>query len=238
MWIYRRRGGVTAKRLAEMLDCRVSKVRMPKRHHFVINYGQRCGYANLNRNVIFNKLEAHFKLQNAEINVPKVYLPGEEIPDSAFPLLARKAYHSQGRDVIYIHNREQLENDVEDFMYDYLIEYINKTSEYRVHILKDFGEFVSVKFNDDGQGDPLVRSHRNGWRQIEYDKDWKDSVIELAQQAIDALGYDFGAVDIIRRRDKLYVLEVNSSPGLEDRKLQLYADYFKQKELEWRQNAI
>jgi glutathione synthase/RimK-type ligase-like ATP-grasp enzyme len=60
----------------------------------------------------------------------------------------------------------------------------------------------------------------------------------LAQQAIDALGYDFGAVDIIRRRDKLYVLEVNSSPGLEDRKLQLYADYFKQKELEWRQNAI
>ena len=48
---------------------------------------------------------------------------------------------------------------------------------------------------------------------------------------IKALKLDFGAVDIIRAKNgKLYVLEVNTAPGLEERKLQIYADYFKNME--------
>jgi len=234
MWIYRRKFGYTAKALAETLNCRVSRVRLPKRNHFIINYGNKCEYAHLNRNVDFDKLKAAQKLKEAGVRVPNIYLRGDDIPEQAYPLLARKKYHSQGRDIIYVHNKAELEA-IEELDWDYLIEYINKTSEYRVHILKDYGEFVSVKFNGI---DPLVRSHQNGWRQIEYDREWKEELICLAKQAIDVLGYDFGAVDIIRRKNKLYVLEVNSSPGLEERKLIIYADYFKTKEREWRENEI
>ena len=81
MWIYRRKGGITAKRLAELLDCRVSRKKMPRRGHFVINYGQRCGYANLNRNVIYDKLAASLMLQEAGIRIPRIFLKGETIPN-------------------------------------------------------------------------------------------------------------------------------------------------------------
>jgi len=172
-------------------------------------------------------------LQDAGINQPRLFYKDDEIPDGAFPLLARKEYHSQGRDIIYIHNRKQLENDLEEYEYDLLVEYIHKTTEYRVHILGDKA-IVNVKFDNTGLADPIIRNHKNQWRQISYDGEWTDALIELAKKAVKVLDYDFGVVDIIRKRDKLYVLEVNSSPGLEDRKLQEYAEYFKEEENKWR----
>jgi len=230
MWIVRRRGSVTAKALGKRLRCRASYKFLPRQRTFTINYGGKYPNANLNAFVESDKLKTHMKLVSFGVSMPKVYLKGEIIPDNAFPLLARKKYHSQGKDVIYIANRRQLEEDMREHQYDYLIEYINKSSEYRVHILGD-DAFVSVKF--DGF-DPIVRSHSNGWKQIEYTRKWHDELIMLATKAIDVLGYDFGAVDIIRRKNKLYVLEVNSSPGLEPRKLELYSNFFKKKESEWK----
>jgi glutathione synthase/RimK-type ligase-like ATP-grasp enzyme len=79
----------------------------------------------------------------------------------------------------------------------------------------------------------IIRNHKNQWRQISYDREYKDELIELARKAIETLGYDFGAVDIIRKKNKLYILEVNSSPGLEDRKLNEYTEYFKEEEYKW-----
>lgn len=233
MWILRRKGGETAKKLAKLCKCRASRKYLPRKEEFIINYGRDYEFANLNTNVIFNKLEAYHILNENGIRQPKIYLKGDEIPDEAFPLLARKEYHSQGRDIIYIHDREQLENELEDFMYDFLVEYIPKKSEYRVHVLRDYATVVSVKVNPDGNGDPIVRSKRNGWKQINYEGRWVEELENLAIKAMDALDYDFGAVDIIRKGKRLYILEVNSAPGLEPRKLQLYADYFKAMEERW-----
>lgn len=235
MWILRRKGGITAKKIAEILECRASKSRLPRFKNFIVNYGHDYENANLNKNVVANKLKAYIIMKDAGVSQPRMFRKGEQIPSDAFPLLARKQYHTQGRDIIFINNQEQLDNDVDDGSYDFLTEYIHKTSEYRVHILGDEA-FVSVKFNDNDCGDPFVRSHSNGWRQIEYNREWKDKLIELARKAIKALKYDFGAVDIIRKNDNIYVLEVNSSPGLEPRKLELYAQYFKKEEQKWREN--
>ena len=47
--------------------------------------------------------------------------------------------------------------------------------------------------------------------------------------AVSALGLDFGAVDIIEDADgKLYVLEVNTAPGLEGQTLTLMAEALKE----------
>jgi len=232
MWILRRKGGITAKRLAELCQCRTTKKYIPTNRHFIINYGRDYEYANLNKNVIFNKLKAYKIMKEAGINQSRLFYKGDEIPDETFPLLARKEYHSQGRDIIFVENREQLE-ELDDFKYDFLVQYIDKTSEYRVHILGDKA-IVNVKFTDDENADGIIRNHRKNWRQITYDRQYKDELIELARKAVKSLGYDFGAVDIIRKGDKLYVLEVNSSSGLEDRKLQEYADYFREEEEKWK----
>lgn len=234
MFIYRRKGGLTAKKLAELCQCRTSRKYLPRHRDFIVNYGQTCEYANLNKHVIYNKLAVSLMLNEAGISIPRIFLKGEDIPDDAFPLLARRKYHSQGRDIIYIHNRESLENDLEDFMYDFLVEYVPKKSEYRVHVLGD-RVFVSVKFNKEGDGDPIIRSHKNKWKQIEYNGEFRDELIELGKRVMKVLQYDFGAIDIIRKGSTLYVLEVNSAPGLEPRKLQLYADYFLEAERRWRE---
>jgi len=236
MLILRRRGGLTAKELGRICACRASKNYLPRKRNFVINYGRDYEYADLNKNVIFNKLKVYELLNQAGVSQPRMFYKGDIIPDNAFPLLARKKYHSQGRDIIYIANREQLENELKDFMYDFLVEYIHKTSEYRVHILGDKA-FVSVKFNRDGDGDPIIRSHKNKWKQIEYNGEWKESLFQLATEAIKVMKYDFGAIDIIRKGSKLYVLEINTAPGLEPRKLKIYANYFKEEEEKWNQNS-
>ena len=110
--------------------------------------------------------------------------------------------------------------------------YIDKKSEYRVHILGDYDTIVNVKIPDEDKenSDLVVRSKNNGWIQVTYNGEFKDELIELARKVIKILNYDFGAVDIIRRKNRLYVLEVNSAPGLEDCKLKRYADFFKREE--------
>ena len=237
MWILRKKGCITAKKLGSLLDCRSSYKYLPRHRDFIINYGASYLSANLNKNIITDKLKVYNILKENNILQPNIYLKNETIPDGAFPLLARKKYHSQGRDIIYIHNREQF-NDLNIYFgniswYDFLIEYINKKSEYRVHVLKNYETFVSVKFDREKYGDPIVRSKKNGWSQINYDGDFVEQLEILAEKVLDILQYDFGAVDIIRKKDKLYVLEINSAPGLENRKLQLYADFFKSKEENW-----
>lgn len=233
MWILRRKGGITAKRLASIIGCRASKKFLPRRREFIVNYGKNYNEADLNTNVNFNKFKVQRLLEENGIRMPKIFIKNEEIPDEVFPILARKQYHSQGRDIIYIHNKEHFRT-IPTYKYDFLTEYINKKSEYRVHILGNEIAFVNIKFDKEGYADPIVRNKLNGWKQISYEGIWKDKLIELAKNTIKILRYDFGAVDIIRKGKKLYVLEVNSAPGLEKRKLQIYADYLKKEELKWK----
>ena len=247
MWILRNPKNVTAKKIAKQLGCRCSYSFVPKRRHFLINYGSTHPNSNLNGHIVVNKILAQKKLEENGVLMPKIYLRGDNIPDSAFPVLARKQVHSRGRDIIYIRNGEDLQhlNDEEYGqgynLYDYLVEYINKSSEYRVHILKNpfdghiYTGMVNVKIKKDINADPIVRNKDNGWKQISYENDFYEQLLYIGQDCINILGYDFGAVDIIRKKDRLYVLEVNSAPGLEPRKLQIYGEYFKEMNQLWKE---
>jgi glutathione synthase/RimK-type ligase-like ATP-grasp enzyme len=69
-----------------------------------------------------------------------------------------------------------------------------------------------------------IRSFDSGWR-IQYDEYKSNKATRaLAAQACDALGLQFGAVDIGRRADGSYlVLEVNRAPGIEGGTVERYA---------------
>ena len=250
MWILRHQKNVTAKRIARELGCRQSYSFVPRRKHFLINYGSTYPYSDMNADIITNKIRAQRILEENNIVMPKIYLRGEEVKDSAFPLLARRATHSRGKDIIYIKNREHLQHVIDEErgrgykLYDYLVEYINKSSEYRVHILNNpfdkttYTTMVNVKIKKEENADPIVRNKDNGWAQISYENDFYDSLINLGSKCVKVLGYDFGAVDIIRKKGDLYVLEVNSAPGLEPRKIQVYVNYFKEMYKQWRRGYV
>lgn len=74
-----------------------------------------------------------------------------------------------------------------------------------------------------------VRSRNNGWH-IDYGEfNAPASLRDIAKKAVKALGYQWGAVDIIEdEQGKLYVLEVNSAPALKDQgTLTAYVEAFK-----------
>jgi glutathione synthase/RimK-type ligase-like ATP-grasp enzyme len=108
------------------------------------------------------------------------------------------------------------------------VKYIKKRHEYRVHVFK--GSLVHVqqkKKKIGGDANAKVRNLANGWI---YAKDnivpLKDQAISLATQSIEALGLDFGAVDLIynEKFDTYYVLEVNTAPGLTGTTLNRYTE--------------
>lgn len=104
--------------------------------------------------------------------------------------------------------------------------YIRKSAEYRVHVV--LGEVVLIqqkrKENEVEQtaDQRLIRNRANGWvfsvNNVTFaDEDQRATIERVANDAISALGLDFGAVDLVvsKKDGTPYVLEVNTAPGIE-----------------------
>lgn len=112
------------------------------------------------------------------------------------------------------------------------VKYIKKKAEYRVHIFK--GEVIDIQEkrkirNYQGRFDSKIRSHQNGWVYCRERINTHDSIRGEAIKSIEALGLDFGAVDVVwnNKQQKAYVLEVNTAPGLEGTTLTNYVNKIK-----------
>lgn len=103
--------------------------------------------------------------------------------------------------------------------------YIFKVKEYRVHATCD-GVIDTQRKVRDPDVEPLswkVRSHANGFIFQRNNINPSEARDNLAISAVKTLGLDFGAVDIVQDKEgKLYVLEVNTAPGLEGKTIEAY----------------
>lgn len=106
----------------------------------------------------------------------------------------------------------------------------NIIEEYRIHSFLGKSIRAGKKVPRVGFTAPheWIRSYEGGWM-IQYDGfESKKAMRDLAARAVEALGLQFGAVDIalVRNTDgttKLIVLEVNRAPGLEGNTTTTYA---------------
>jgi len=106
-------------------------------------------------------------------------------------------------------------------------QYVKKKKEFRVHVFNDKAIFVQEKRKKRGaEADLLVRSHKRGWVFCIKDIIEPNGLRELGVAAVRAGGLDFGGVDIIYNEhyNKLYVLEINSAPGIEASSLNAYVE--------------
>lgn len=107
-------------------------------------------------------------------------------------------------------------------------EYIPKKAEYRVHVFA--GQVIDVqqkkKKRDVEERNTRIRNLANGYVYTREGIILPNGIGDLAIAAVDAVGYKYGAVDIIynERRNQCYVLEVNSRPGLMGTTLDKYTD--------------
>ncbi len=124
------------------------------------------------------------------------------------PALLRKTMHSRGRGL-----------PIHPPLNRFAVQYIPKEEEYRVEVFlneafrvhKKTGPIDTVSWN---RHTPGVSWTTYGLKGIRDNID--PDLLELAKQAVSAVHYDFGAVDIIRSAEdgQYYVLEVNSAPAL------------------------
>ena len=109
-------------------------------------------------------------------------------------------------------------------------EYIPNEREYRLHVCGGVVISVQRKYLErpglNGQG--YIKNHDHGYVFKTPEKDLNTSRKEAAVAAVEALGLDFGAVDMVVGEDnKEYVLEVNTAPALSPLRIRAYADALK-----------
>lgn len=104
--------------------------------------------------------------------------------------------------------------------------------EYRVHVFK--GQVIDVVekrrrsgIADAGAADADIRNLANGYVYCRDGVSLAANGKRAAISAVATLGLDFGAVDIIYKDDRPYVLEVNTAPGLEGTTLTSYVNAIK-----------
>jgi hypothetical protein len=199
------------------------------------HYGGEVGRKELNNKDALmkcsNKYDAMVLMSNANVPVVPFSLHPEDL---MYPIFGRMYHHLQGRDVKVIRNVLDLRMPLSKYMSDFYTAYMTPLHEYRVHVINN----VCVAFRrkdekKDEEGhilvtDYYIRNHRFGWAQNTC-KD-RHGIGEIALKAVKALSLDFGAVDIVVRKEdsKPYVLEVNTSPGLNGEKtFNAYKDAFK-----------
>lgn len=182
-----------------------------------------------------NKLRFFQTLRDAGFShMPPFYIPGDEIPDKAFPIVCRTILtgHS-GKGIVIANERSEL---VKAKLY---VKYIKKAKEYRIHIgrLDEEQSIIAVQRKarkldvPDEEVDWKVRSHKNGFVYTREDFDLPDVALDAAAEGFSHLGLDFGAVDVIWNENagRAYLLEVNTAPGLEGQTVNDYAAFFRER---------
>jgi glutathione synthase/RimK-type ligase-like ATP-grasp enzyme len=186
------------------------------------------GYARVA--VASNKLATFNTLKDKDgINIPTFTtdrsVAAQWITDGTTVVCRTKLSGHSGDGIVLANKPEDLVNA------PLYVQYIKKQKEFRVHVA--FGEVIDVQEKRqrkeyEGTTNFQVRNHQTGWVYCREDLQEPRLLREMGLRAIQELGLDFGAVDLIynAKRDDCYVLEVNTAPGLEGTTVEKYAEAF------------
>ena len=210
--------GKSSRLLANALGCKRNQ-----NDDIIIRYGKadyRKSRIEINKSEAINLARHKFNslcvFKSMGISVPNFNLHFEQLK---FPILGRKFYHHGGKDIQVIKSKD-------DFIEcDYYIEFLPVQKEYRVHVFNQ--ECISISRKVDGDENVFCRNYATGWRFKEV-RIYPNEIESLAKSSVKVLGLDFGAVDIIISNSKAYVLEVNTAPGIIQKRAELYATKIKQ----------
>lgn len=181
--------------------------------------------------VACNKLETFEVLKDNGIPVPHFTtnqseahaMLEEEVCKRVFCRTKLRAHSGDG--IVVARNSDEI---VQAPLY---VEGIAKDREFRIHVSRgEVFDFVEKKAvigaRELENWNPDIRSHSNGWVFTRQDVEVPTNVSDAAIAAVQVLGLDFAAVDICTQKNSgdAFVLEVNTSPALENTTLDKYAN--------------
>lgn len=174
-------------------------------------------------------------MRDAHVPVPQVFVGDEALNVVGSVLLGRRVNHTQGKDIVFCLQREDVRRALalpDDLRPRFFTKYISTAREFRVHVFD--GQVIKVSekvLTDPGAFQiPWVRNFENGYT-FRTPRDIVTNIAtgmnNAAISAVQALGLDFGAADVILSDDGFwYVLEVNTGPSLGDNSLEVYVNKF------------
>jgi len=237
-----------AKTLAKALGVkrlRTSESRYkPRTGDVIINWGNSTGlpslYATdtirvLNRphylKYVADKLRFFQKVGEEDASIiPSFWTEPESIPADAYPIVCRTVLNGHsGSGIVMANSPDDL---VPAPLY---VQYVRKKDEYRVHVGLINGEpsvfSVQKKVRRLEHDNPnwQIRNHGNGFNYARNDIEPPEQVLEVARKALAISGLDFGAVDVIwnEKKERAYVLEINTAPGLVGTTTEDYVSFFR-----------
>lgn len=176
-------------------------------------------------NVAGNKVKFFEKVKES-VRIPEFTTDGAQAlawVEEGKEVMGRSTRGSCGTDIVFYNEDVGRWTDSEFWSV-----YKKKKDEYRVHVIFDEVVLVqkkAVRKTDPVTGQPIdtsnvnfqIRNLSNGFVFVRNDVTPPKDVLTQAAKAIQTVGLDFGAVDVIYNatEDKAYVLEVNTAPGLE-----------------------
>lgn len=192
-----------------------------------VNWGRERANSQLNPDITNASNKRVMRGLFADHNVPAPKLMDEvgaiEAVLDGKAVIGRPDKHTKGRGLWRCDSIAQIRRSLKGTRRKkaatHFMEFVESDREYRVHVFKGNSIRISEKvFNEDKTyttgkpGDIKLRTVR-----------------EAAKLAVEAVGLDFGAVDILARgtnNEEVFVLEVNAAPGLGGSMPRLYAETF------------
>lgn len=183
---------------------------------------------------VFNPTEALKKASNKVQMVKAFRIHGtpsprvwtyDEFRNVTWPVIVRTYDHFKGKGFYEVQNNAQLMRYANPS--HYACEIINVDSEFRVFVFD--GKVMEInKKTQEGivahQRNAKIRNHENGWINRRGGFEIPDGVRSAAKSAAEAVGLTFGACDVYQdTAGRCGVFEINSAPGLADRKLRKLA---------------
>lgn len=171
-----------------------------------------------------DKRQQMSELYTAGVTIPRTL--GINAVEGSLPVLVRKHIQSHGGNGVRVITHQELGEWGQDTDHIYQ-DYIEKRAEFRVHVFKGKAICVTRKYmRENMTHDTEIWNFERGWAQKTVTKIGElldESLSLVAVNAVGALGYDFGAVDIaMSMTGTLHVLEVNSAPSLIDERAKLW----------------
>lgn len=179
-------------------------------------YGGDHGMPTLNANAgRLDKYRELVALDDAQVQTVPF---SRSAADLDAPIFGRKFHHSKGADIFVYNIRPLLRGD---HLSDFYTQLIPKVREYRVWVFRDkclatYEKVLTYQHKLGKRGrSKAVWNWGNGYAfEFRQGENVPKRLKALGMSAVEALGLDFGAVDIIEdAHGWFYVLEVNTAPG-------------------------
>ena len=165
-----------------------------------------------------DKYQQFEAMRSRRVPVP-LFFPGNVNPSAvrSYPLLARKSKHHGGTDIMLVLQPEDIPLRRAAGA-NFFVQYIPRAAEFRVWVYRrrHLGTYIKVLRHPE-QYTKVGCNFDNGFAfDLARIETVPTAVIEAGKAAVDSLDLDFGAVDILlSTSQKVYVLEVNTAPGVE-----------------------